>query len=277
LKDLTIGKLLNWARDILTEADIENPGLNAELITSHVLNLKRLDLYLKSGESVELSQKNLIHEMLDRRCKEEPLQYILGETEFYGYKFFVDPSVLIPRPETEYLVEKVITSSRQAKSILEIGTGSGCISISLIKNLTQATVTATDLYSEALEMAKRNAELNNVSVRFLCSDIYSQVTGKYDVIVSNPPYIRETDYRNLPAEIKKYEPGTALLANEDGLFFYRKILEKAGKYLNKNGKIYLEIGHDQADKIKLIAEKNDFRNIELIQDLNGFDRIMILG
>ncbi|MFC1888050.1 peptide chain release factor N(5)-glutamine methyltransferase, partial [Candidatus Cloacimonadota bacterium] len=216
-------------------------------------------------------------EAIKRRVHHEPLQYILGKTEFYGYNFIVDPSVLIPRPETEYLVEKVIEDCADARSILEIGTGSGCIAITLAKEMNNIEIDAVDLYPEALKTAALNCEKNNAEVNFLQSDIFSNIAKKYDAIISNPPYISEKAYVDLSDEIKYFEPATALLAGEDGLYFYRQILKDAGNFLKDNGKIYLEIGHDQAEAIKLIAEKYGFTNIEIIKDLNGFDRIMIIG
>jgi len=277
LKEWTILEILNWTKDFFKEKNLENPRLNAELIISHVLGLKRLDLYMKFDQIVSTSDRNKIKEFIKRRNLQEPLQYILGETEFYGHKFRVDTSVLIPRPETESLVEKIIHDIGISRSILEIGTGSGCIAITLAKELPEVQIDAVDLSSEALVTASSNAKLNEVEVTFFCSDIFSAVENKYDIIVSNPPYISSDSYKELSSEIKDHEPSMALLSEEKGLFFYRKILEEASDYLTPGGRIFFEIGYDQSERIKLIAEKTGFKNIETIKDLNGFDRIMIIG
>jgi release factor glutamine methyltransferase len=232
---------------------------------------------MKFDRVVSETDREAIKQMLIRRGKKEPLQYILGETEFYGYKFKVDRSVLIPRPETEMLVEKVIENAVGVKNILDMGTGSGCIAVSLAKELEAVSIDAVDISPETLLTAQKNADLNEVEVNFFRSDLFSEITSQYDLIISNPPYISDTEFKDLPLEIKYFEPEAALLAPEEGLFFYRKILEKAGDHLKENGKIYFEIGHAQKAAIKLIAEKNGFENIEFVKDLNGYDRIMIIG
>jgi release factor glutamine methyltransferase len=277
MKEWTILEILNWTQDFFSKSNIENPRLQAELIISHVLGLKRLELYMKYDSIVKQHHRDIIKQMIKRRRSAEPLQYILGETNFYGYQFKVDPAVLVPRPETEYLVEKIICNIGDFKSILDIGTGSGCIAVTLAKELPDVNIDAVDISQKALENAARNAALNKAEINFFQSDIFSKIDRKYDLIVSNPPYISESSYLNLPDDVKKYEPEIALLAGKDGLFFYRKILEKAKEHLNANGKIYLEIGCDQKEEIKFIAEKNDFQNIEILKDLNGFYRIMIIG
>jgi len=277
MKEWTILEILNWTKDFFSESKIENPRLQAELIISHVLGLKRLELYLQYDSIVKQHHRDLIKQMIKRRRSLEPLQYILGETYFYGYRFKVDPAVLIPRPETEYLIENIIQHIGDFKSILDIGTGSGCIAVTLARELPEVSIDAVDISKKALENAAQNAALNKAEVNFFQSNIFSRIDKKYDLIVSNPPYISESSYRNLPDEVKKYEPKIALLGGKDGLFFYRKILEQAKDHLNDNGKIYLEIGYDQNEEIKFIAEKNDFQKIEILKDLNGFYRIMIIG
>jgi len=277
LKEWTILDILNWTKGFFEEKNLDNSRLNAELIISHVLGLKRLELYMKFDLTVSPSNRNTIKELIKRRSRHEPLQYVLGETEFYGYRFKVDPSVLIPRPETEYLVERIIKDPREAGSILEIGTGSGCIAISLAKELKNVKIDAADISAEALETASNNADINKVNINFLRSDIFSRIEKKYDLIVSNPPYIPLDSYQELPAEIKDFEPSAALISDEEGFFFYRRIIEEASEYLNPEGRLFFEIGFDQSKRIKLIAEKSGFKNIVTIKDLNEFDRIMIIG
>ncbi len=277
MKSRNVLEILNWATALFKSTQIENPKLNAEQIISHVLDVKRLELYLHSSDIISEDEIKEIQSLIDRRRKGEPLQYILGETEFYGYRIFINKNVLIPRPETELLVEKIINKNQEVKSILEIGTGSGAIAIALAKNLNLDRIDAIDIFEEALKLARKNAKENSVEINFYQSDIFENIEGKFDIIVSNPPYISGKEYEKFPAEIKNYEPINALLASEDGLIFYKKILEKAKEYLTKSGFIYFEIGYDQAEMIKEIAKKNGFDKANVFKDLNDFDRIMKIG
>lgn len=277
MKSQNVLEILNWATALFESTHIENPKLNAEQIISRVLDVKRLGLYLHSSDVISEDEIKEIQSLIERRRKGEPLQYVLGETFFYDCWIFIDKNVLIPRPETEFLVEKVINENQKVKSILEIGTGSGAIAIALAKNLNLDRIDAIDISKEALKLARKNAIENNVNINFYQSDIFENIKGKFDIIVSNPPYISGEEYEKLPAEIKNYEPINALLASENGLIFYKKILKNAKEYLTKNGKIYFEIGYDQAERIKEIANKNSFDKINVFKDLNGFNRIMKIG
>lgn len=266
--------MLDWLTAQLEKNEITSPKQNAENIISHVMQMNRLDIYLHLEKKISENQFEEILEIVSRREKHEPLQYILGKTEFYGYKIKVSNSVLIPRPETELLVEKIIQEEKNIYSILDIGTGSGAIVIALANNLNNIKIDATDISIIALREAKQNAELNNVEINFFRSDIFENVTNKYDLIISNPPYISLAEYELLPKEIKEYEPKSALQAENNGLYFYEKILQNAKEYLTELGKIYFEIGYDQAEKITKIAKENGFSNIQVFKDLNGFDRII---
>ena len=274
MKTWTTGKLLDWLIIQFEKNDVTSPKQNAETIISHVLKMKRLDTYLHLEKEISDVQLNAIIEITDRRKKHEPLQYILGETEFYGYKIKVSNSVLIPRPETELLVERIINDEKKINSILDIGTGSGAIVIALAKNMDYMKIDAVDISESALKIAQQNADLNDIEINFFQSDIFENVIGKYDIIISNPPYISQKEYEQLPKEIKDHEPKSALQAKNDGLFFYEKILRNAKEHLTESGKIYFEIGYDQAEKITEIAKENEFSNIQVFKDLNGFDRIM---
>ena len=270
----TIQKLLDWLIAQFEKNKITNPKQNAETIISHVLKVKRLDIYLQPEKEISDVQLNTILEITSRRKKYEPLQYILGETEFYGYKIIVNKRVLIPRPETELLVEKIINEEKKASSMLEIGTGSGAIVIALAKNLDNIKIDAIDILKDVLKIAEQNAKLNNVEINFFQSDIFENVTDKYDLIISNPPYISQTDYEELPVEIKDFEPKSALQAMNNGLFFYNIILQNAKEYLTESGKIYFEIGYDQAEEITEIAKEKGLSDIRVFKDLNGSDRIV---
>jgi len=271
---MKIFEIINWSEKQLKLAGIENPSLNTGLIISFFLRINRLELSLHADSEVSLKHQTLIKEAVARNSNHEPIQYILGETEFYGLKIKIDKSVLIPRPETEYLVEKVIKENDFPKSILEIGTGSGCIAIALKKHFVNSKIVATDISEPALETARINAEINDVQINFQQSDIFENVSGKFDIIVSNPPYIPKQEFEILPKQILEFEPENALLAADDGLYFYREILEQAKKFLTKNGEIYFEIGHDQGNMINDFALNTGFNEIEIVKDLNGFDRIV---
>jgi len=273
----TIKQTLQTTIDNLTKANIDTVKVEAEIILSSVLNLKRFELYLNLDKPILKNDLETIFTIISRRKKREPLQYILGETEFYNCEIKVNRHVLIPRPETEFLVEKIILENPKIKKILDIGTGSGAIAIALAKLMPNCKIDAIDISINALEIAKNNAVKNNVNINFFHSNIFENVNHQYNVIVSNPPYISENSFIQLQPEITKFEPVMALVANENGLYFYRKILEDAKEYLANNGKIYFEIGHNQAKKIKNIATLNGFKNIELCRDLNNFDRIMMIS
>ncbi len=266
--------MLDWLTTQFKKNKITSPKQNAENIISHVLQMSRLDIYLHLEKELSKAQYNSISEIATRRKKHEPLQYILGETEFYGYKFKVSNNVLIPRPETELLVEKIIIKEKNINSILDIGTGSGAIAIALAKNMNKIRIDAIDISESALKIAQQNADSNNVEIRFFLSDIFENVTDKYDIIISNPPYISQDDYELLPKEIKDHEPKSALQAENNGLHFYKKILQNAKEHLTESGKIYFEIGYGLAGRIIEIAKENGFSNIQVYKDLNGFERIM---
>jgi len=270
---MKVFEIINWSEMQLKLAGIENPSLNAGLIISFFLGINRLELNLHADSDISQQHQILIQKAVARNSKREPIQYILGETDFYGLKIKVDKSVLIPRPETEYLVEKIINDNEKPDSILEIGTGSGCIAIALKKHFSNSKIVATDISETALETAAINSEINDVIINFLQSDLFENVSGKFDIIVSNPPYIPRQEFEILPKQILEFEPENALLAVDDGLYFYRAILEQAKKFLTKNGEIYFEIGHNQGNMINDIALDTGFSEIEIVKDLNGFDRI----
>ena len=218
-------------------------------------------------------------EALNRLKKGEPIQYIVGDTEFYGNIIKVTKDVLIPRPETEELVEKTkdLINKYFPKNIniLDIGTGSGCIAISLKKLFPESTVTAVDISEKALKIAEENRIINNVSINLIKSNIFSEIKGKYDIIISNPPYIREDE--QIMDIVKNNEPHLALYAKDNGLYFYKEILKEASKYINDKYLIAFEIGEEQGEDIINIA-KNYFpdSNIILEKDLRHFDRFVFI-
>ncbi len=278
---LTVLESINLSTEYLKNKGIESPRLNAELLLMHVLKCKRLDLYLLFERPLTKDETDLYRAYLKRRSKFEPLQYIMGEVEFYGLNLKVNPSVLIPRPETELLVETIITAgdSQREYKILDIGTGSGNIVISLAKHLPNSSFLAIDLSKEALNLAEENAELNSVTERisFKKIDILKDketIQDKFDIIVSNPPYISVEEYPSLQPELRVYEPKSALTDYANGLEFYREILSHAGSILQKGGKLYFEMGIGQSGKIKDLFLENNFTNIDVIKDYQNIDRII---
>lgn len=212
-----------------------------------------------------------------------PVQYICHEAYFFSDAYYVDKNVLIPRPETEILVAetiKKIKNNPKPLKILEIGTGSGIIAITLQKKLNNAKITAIDISKKALKVAQKNQNIHKTNINFQRSNLFKKINEKYDVIISNPPYICKNS-KLIEPQVKKYEPKKALFAREEGCYFYRKILEQVPNYLNENGLIAFEIGEDQADKIKEIAKQifnqKSISTIEIKKDLNGFDRYFFIN
>lgn len=256
----------------------------AELLFTEILNCNRLDLYLNKKLYLDKDNSTFISSALKRRIYGEPIQYILGKTEFMGLSFKVNKDVFIPRPDTEILVETVVKLASSVNwsvpelNILDLGTGSGCIAISLAKSLKNAKLTATDISKEALEIAKENALLNNVEINFLQSDLFNSYPlplTPYHLIISNPPYIPTQELDNLQLEIK-YEPRMALDGGEDGLDFYRWISKLVPAYFKVNGFLIMEMGFKQKDALKDILEKSgDFKIIEIVKDYNNIDRVIV--
>lgn len=224
-----------------------------------------------TNQAINLDEK-LIADDLVRINKNEPLQYIVGSVDFLGCKIMVGKGVLIPRVETEYLVDLLKKENLQNKKVLDLCCGSGAIGISIAKNY-NAKVTCSDISKKALEFTRKNAQINEVNIDVLESDLFENINEKFNLIVSNPPYIPTTEILHLDENVRKYEPNIALDGGEDGLYFYRKIIEESIKYLAKNGIIYFEIGYNQADDVKKLLEK-DFINVEVLTDLAKRDRIV---
>lgn len=213
-------------------------------------------------------------DMAKERAKGKPLQYIIGDVDFYNINLKVDNRVLIPRPETETLVENVINDVLDTdKSLLDLCTGSGAIALSIKKNCSQLDVSASDISNDALELAKENAVLNDLDIKFSNSNLFENINGKYDIITSNPPYIETKDIESLQSEVKDYEPMLALDGGEDGLDIIRKIADNIKNYLNNNGRFYMEIGYNQFDMVSDIFESKGFKTSS-IKDLEGIDRIL---
>ncbi len=242
---------------------------DAEWIVSIVTGIKRSEL---GGDSrVKSSHIDKIDELAAERIKGKPLSYVLGNADFYGYEIKVDERVLIPRPETEELVSEVLKVVKNTDKVLDLCTGSGAIAL-VINKKSGASVTATDISEAALEVAKENFKQFDAAVETRLIDLYGDLSEKFDIIVSNPPYIKTEEIDALDKEVKDYEPRIALDGGEDGLDFYRRICEGAKQRLNEHGKLFLEAGYGEAEEIKKMLE-NDF-NVEIIKDISGIDRII---
>lgn len=269
--------ILKIATDELKRKEIDNPRLNAELLLCDTLNYSRINLYIDFEKPLSEIELSIFREKLKRRLKYEPLQYIRGFTEFYGIKFIVDNSVLIPRPETELLVELVVNEikNKNLKNVLEIGSGSGCISVSISKNI-DTDITAIDISPDAVVAAKRNSDLNLVNnINFEVKDLFKDIAdfNGFDIIVSNPPYVDLSEYNKLQKEITLYEPRYAVTDDKDGLSYYSKIAELAA---NTSGNIilFLEIGMGMKDKIENLLKNKGISNIKFHKDILGIDRVV---
>lgn len=273
---MVIRDIIGVCSERLKQHNIENAVFDSHLIVRTVLNLKPIDVVLSHQKSVDEKDAEKIFEYCDRRCKNEPLQYILGTQEFMGLEFEVSRDVLIPRADTETLVEAV-TEERRGMNVLDICTGSGCIAISIAHYNKNAFVTGLDISLPALDTAKRNAVKNGVGerVRFEKCDIMNGIpNGIFDVIVSNPPYIETAEIDSLQKEVCMHEPRIALDGGGDGLDFYRRITAVAPSLLQSGGSLYFEVGYNQAEAVRQLMENSGFEDIRIIKDLCGIQRVV---
>ena len=279
--------LLRWSTTILKDHQIENPRLNAELLLAHSLNLSREELYVRLRRELKEGHKEALERLVQRRISGEPLQYILGHQEFWSINFKVDPRVLIPRPETELLVEQCLSilsekAFEQNPSVLEIGTGSGAIAVALANEVKNIVLIATDISRDALALAKENARSAGVQdrIEFVNGDLFGPLRpsgekGPFDLIVSNPPYIVRRKICTLAKEVKDHEPTIALNGGEDGLAFYRRIIPEAPSYLRAGGWLLLEVALGKGPDVSAwIEEEGSFFKPGCIPDLSGIGRVV---
>lgn len=274
-------ELLEKSIVYLEKNGIKESKLDSEYIFSHILGVKRSMLFMNLRKKIEDSEKEKIKELLIKRAKErKPIQYLLGEWEFFGYPFKVDERVLIPRADTEILVEqcKFILEEIGNGKVLDIGTGSGAIVVSLAKQLKDYKFFGVDISEEALQVAKENVELNGVQdkIKLLKSDIFSNVEEReFDMIISNPPYIPKNEYEELMPEVRLHEPKGALTDNGDGFYFYEKIVKDGKEYLKNGGYMVFEVGYNQADEVVRLFEQNLYDVVGVVKDYGGIDRVVI--
>ena len=280
---MTLREAYEYGQEQLKKAKIEDAALDAWYLLEHVTGVSRAEYFLHMSREVLPEQLRAYEACLCQRAQHIPLQHITGVQEFMGLAFAVNEHVLVPRQDTEVLVEQVLPVLEPGMHVLDMCTGSGCILISLLKlckrsgetNANQKiTGIGVDISEEALTVAKQNAKALEAEATFLQSDLFDKVQGTYDVIVSNPPYIRTAVIEELKEEVKFHDPFLALDGKEDGLYFYRKIIEESPKYLKDSGKLYLEIGHDQGEDVKQLLETAGFTDVTVKKDLAGLDRVV---
>jgi release factor glutamine methyltransferase len=282
----TIKKLLEWISDYFEKSGVDAPRLSAELLLCHILKLERIQLYTLYDRIVAAEQLAALRALVKRGAGHEPVAYLVGRCEFYSLPLTITPDCLIPRPETEHLVEKAVNFLRprgEGQYVLDLCTGSGCIAAAIAKNVKDAAVVATDISDAALKVAAENIARHalNDTVQLLCGDLFDPIIAgldntQFDLIVSNPPYVSDGEYDKLDKNVKDYEPKLALQAGIEGLDVYERILQKVGDFLKPDGALMMEIGYAQGPAIrKLLEETALFKHITIEKDFANNDRIAI--
>ena len=271
---MTYQEAISFGEKKLIKAGIADVKTDTWLLLEWSAKINRSFYYMHMNDEVPEESAAEYEAALKKRAEHIPLQYIIGETEFMGLPFKVNSNVLIPRQDTETLVEEALKVAKPGMKVLDMCTGSGCIIISILHHGKDLEGFASDISRAAINIAKENARLNHVAVSFETSDLFTNINGRYDMIVSNPPYIRTEEITKLMPEVKQFEPYDALDGKEDGLFFYRRIIEEAGSYLNLNGHLLFEIGFDQGEAVSELMEQAGFKNVCVVKDLSGNDRVV---
>ena len=275
----TIREVLNWTRGYFEDAGIVQPRLEAEILLAHALDVDRLHLYMAPDKPLTSDERLRYRSVVKERRSGTPLQHVIGEVNFYGLRFRVDREALIPRSETEELLDQVIKRAPRDREIrcLDLGTGTGVIAVCMARYLPKAQVTAVDISPSALEMARENAALNEVAdrIEFIESDWFAHVEGKFDFIASNPPYIRSDELPDLAVEVRDHEPAVALDGGADGLDKIRKIAEGLRAYLQPDGVVLMEIGHEQGDRVKRILESIELVDVSVERDMAEKNRFVV--
>lgn len=271
---MTYREAIELGAGVLSKAQIDNPDLDAWYLLQMVCKIERSFYYLHEEEELTTEQQKEYEIALQKRAERIPLQYIIGEQEFMGLTFKVNSNVLIPRQDTETLVEEALKVCKSGMRVLDLCTGSGCIIISLMKNAPGIIATGSDVSKQALLVAKENGKNHEADVEWIRSDLFDNITERYDLIVSNPPYIPTAEISGLMPEVRDFEPFDALDGREDGLYFYREIIRKSKDYLNPDGYLYLEIGYNQGEAVSSLMREAGFAEIEVVRDLAGLDRVV---
>lgn len=258
----------------LEQVQIKEAKLDARLLLEYVCGTDRNDLLVRPERELTEEENAEYTAFIARRALHEPLQYITGEQDFMGLTFATDPSTLIPRQDTETLVEEILPHLHDGMHLLDVCTGSGCILLSLLKYSNDCVGMGCDLNPDAVALAKRNGEMLGIEAEFVQSDLFEEIEGIYDIIVSNPPYIETQVIETLDTVVKGYEPHTALDGGEDGLDFYRRIIADAKKYLRREGKLFFEIGCEQAEQVSKLLTEAGYKEVTVRKDLAGLDRVV---
>lgn len=270
---ITLEQLWIEGTDTLKNAGVQEARLNAWYLLSEAFSISRADYFLHKDKETDVTERERYLAWIEIRATHYPLEYILGKQEFMGLEFKVNENVLIPRQDTEILVEGALKSC-QGKKVLDMCTGSGCIAISIARLGNVSEMHAVDISRGALEVADENAKRNDAKVEFLESNLFEQVSGQYDMIVSNPPYIESGVIETLMPEVREFEPRLALDGTEDGLYFYKAISNAAPEYLTDEGEIFFEIGYNQGEAVSNIVREAGFSYVEVRKDLAGLDRVV---
>ena len=272
---MTKQQLLCWGEERLKEANIAEASLDAWYLMEYALSTNRMDFLMNRNQTVCEKQVEQYQKLIEQRASHIPLQHLTGVQEFMGYPFKVNEFVLIPRQDTELLVEEVLKKA-DGKRVLDMCTGSGCIIISLSKFSNLQKAVGVDISKEALKVAKENVIALEANVDLIESDLFSHLNKEepFDIIVSNPPYIESSEVDKLMPEVKDHEPRLALDGMEDGLYFYRKIVKEAKHYLTKNGALFFEIGYNQGKAVCELMIENGYKEVKVIKDLCGLDRVV---
>ena len=270
----TLKELFQYGKEMLKKAQIPEWQNDAWELLEYVFGIEKSYYFLHENDKINKSKQSEYEKVIHMRFQRIPLQHILGYTWFMGYKFYVNDKVLIPRYDTEILVDEVGRLLKEKMRILDVCTGSGCILLSLLKAYQHLHIegTGVDISAEALQVAEKNRQRLDVCAQLIESDLFSKVQGSYDMIVSNPPYIATKELDTLMPEVRDHEPWLALDGKEDGLYFYRKIIEQADTYLNSGGWLCFEIGYDQGEELRELLVQNGYENVHIGQDLAGLDR-----
>jgi len=274
--------LIKWGETYFKGKNFDNPRSEIEWLLQDLLNYKKIDLYLKFEEEIDSEKLFILKSWIKRRVSREPLQYITGKADFYGRSYFVNNKVLIPRPETEILIDAAIKNLLKKKNpyIIDIGTGSGCIGITLAIEIKKSNVLSIDISKDALLIAKNNAENHNIkNIEFLEIDILkNDINKKADLIISNPPYISKNELSTLMPEVKNHEPKISLTDNKDGFTFYKRFVSLFPKILKNDGAAIIEVGREEHSiKVLEIFKKNGMKNIKVLKDLNSDNRAVIIN
>ncbi|MDE6949606.1 MAG: peptide chain release factor N(5)-glutamine methyltransferase [Lachnospiraceae bacterium] len=268
-------EIYGQGREVLEKAGVEEASLDARLLLEEVCGTDRTVLYAHGDKELTEAEETRYLEMIKDREKRIPLQHILGEAFFMGLTFLVNENVLCPRPDTEVLVEEVLKHLHDGMKILDIGTGSGCILLSLLHYSNDCRGVGVDISAEALQVARENGKrLAEERAEFLESDLFENVEGKFEIIVSNPPYIRSGEIAHLMPEVRDHEPHGALDGGDDGLLFYREITNGAKKHLHGGGMLFYEIGCEQGEAVRHIMEEAGYLEVQVIKDFSGLDRVV---